>query len=203
MIHPFINTSNVDKNDIEIISCWELVLSKMPFNTRTKSTGAFSVFPSFRPSVFLSFILSAFRSFSNIILEPTDIHQLLIRSSMVPFIILSFIQSIQSYFYLIFSSILSSLLHSNIVISTLFYFILLQHFILHSYSVSQKIYHFTLKSYNYKFQYFRLARNARNFGASYLRLEDYYCYAASALDAVAEIADLSALIPFDAKVIYP
>ena len=48
-------------------------------------------------------------------------------------------------------------------------------------------------------QIFRLAANARNFGASYLRLEDYYCYAASALEAVAEVSDLSALIPFDAK----
>ena len=161
-----------------------------------------SVFPSFRPSVFLSFILSAFRSFSNIILEPTDIHQLLIRSSMVPFIILSFIQSIQSYFYLIFVYfVLSVTLEYRDLHSVLFHFITTFYFAFLFFL--QKIYHFTLKSYNYKFQYFRLARNARNFGASYLRLEDYYCYAASALDAVAEIADLSALIPFDAKVIYP
>ena len=63
--------------------------------------------------------------------------------------------------------------------------------------------HSPWKSCTYEFEFFRLARNARNFGASYLRLEDYYCYAASALDAVAEIADLSALIPFDAKAVYP
>ena len=51
--------------------------------------------------------------------------------------------------------------------------------------------------------YFRLAANARNFGASYLRLEDYYCYAASALEAVAEVTAPSALIPFDPKPVFP
>ena len=39
--------------------------------------------------------------------------------------------------------------------------------------------------------------NGRNFGASYLRLEDYYCYGASALMAVARVAAPSALVPFD------
>ena len=45
----------------------------------------------------------------------------------------------------------------------------------------------------------RLAVNAYNFGASYLRLEDYYCYTAAFLDAVAKIPAPSALVPFDMK----
>lgn len=44
----------------------------------------------------------------------------------------------------------------------------------------------------------RIAENARNFGKSYLRLEDYYCYAAAALNAVSRILNgSSALKPFN------
>ena len=45
----------------------------------------------------------------------------------------------------------------------------------------------------------RLASNGKNFGASFLRLEDYHCYWASALEAVATVATPDALIPFKAK----
>lgn len=41
----------------------------------------------------------------------------------------------------------------------------------------------------------QLAENARNFGRSYLRLEDYLCYAAHAMEAVAEVVLPDALIP--------
>ena len=45
----------------------------------------------------------------------------------------------------------------------------------------------------------RLATNGKNFGASFLRLEDYHCYWASALEAIATVATPDALIPFKAK----
>ena len=46
-----------------------------------------------------------------------------------------------------------------------------------------------------------LALNARNFGQSYLRLEDYYCYASSALEAMGTVATPSALVPFNASLV--
>ena len=45
----------------------------------------------------------------------------------------------------------------------------------------------------------RLATNGKNFGASFLRLEDYHCYWASALEAVAGVATPDALVPFKAS----
>lgn len=47
----------------------------------------------------------------------------------------------------------------------------------------------------------RLALNARNFGQSYLRLEDYYCYAATALEAMGRVATPSSLVPFNASLV--
>ena len=47
----------------------------------------------------------------------------------------------------------------------------------------------------------RIAVNGRNFGRSYLRLEDYYCYAAKALEAVGTVATPSAIAPFNATLV--
>ena len=47
----------------------------------------------------------------------------------------------------------------------------------------------------------RIAANGRNFGRSYLRLEDYYCYAATALEAVGTVATPSAMAPFSATLV--
>jgi len=40
----------------------------------------------------------------------------------------------------------------------------------------------------------QIAKNGYAFGQSFLRLEDYYCYAAAALEAVGEVVDSSALV---------
>ena len=43
----------------------------------------------------------------------------------------------------------------------------------------------------------QLADNARNFGASYLRMEDHFCYAAAALQMVAEVENCTDVLrPF-------
>lgn len=47
----------------------------------------------------------------------------------------------------------------------------------------------------------RMALNARNFGQSYLRLEDYYCYASSALEAMGTVATISSLVSFNASLV--
>lgn len=47
----------------------------------------------------------------------------------------------------------------------------------------------------------RIAANGRNFGQSYLRLEDYYCYAATALEAMGSVATPSAMVPFNATLV--
>ena len=47
----------------------------------------------------------------------------------------------------------------------------------------------------------RIAANGRNFGRSYLRLEDYYCYASTALEAVGAVATPSAMAPFSATLV--
>lgn len=41
-----------------------------------------------------------------------------------------------------------------------------------------------------------IARNGRIFGQSYLRLEDYYCYAAQALNSFGQVMTEEALVPY-------
>ena len=47
----------------------------------------------------------------------------------------------------------------------------------------------------------KIAINGRNFGLSQLRYEDYLCYAAALLEALGDISEPSALIPFNATLI--
>ena len=47
----------------------------------------------------------------------------------------------------------------------------------------------------------KIALNGRNFGLSHLRYEDYLCYTADMLEAMGEITEPSALLPFNATII--
>ena len=47
----------------------------------------------------------------------------------------------------------------------------------------------------------QIAINGRNFELSYLRYEDYLCYTAGMLEALGDISEPSALLPFNATLI--